>query len=310
MNLDFSGENEEEPIERKELLIHFTNLNNIYTQESTTLIAKRRGGMGSKIKLKENETITQTISDDNFGSILAFTNNGKMYSIPTDNLPINAKINTAQLFELEPNEKITTLTTISRRDPIDYFVFITKNGMIKKTTAEEYDKKRGKSLKAINLKDDDEVVSVHFIKNEPIGILTSNGNFVIINTDDINPIGRATAGIHAIKLSDNDQVICSQIINGKFLITISAAGLIKKSSIDEFPVCNRGIKGKKISGIRDNDSIVGFLTLNEDCDIISISNVGTLKFNTSDLRVLSRDATGVRAMKLPDNARIVDLVKA
>lgn len=310
INLDFSTEDEEEPIERKELLIHFTNLNNIYTQESTSLIAKRRGSVGTKVKLKDNETITSTISDDNFGSILAFTNQGRMYSIPTDDLSINAKINTAQLFELEPNETITTLTTLSRRDPIDYFVFITKNGMIKKTAANEYEKKRGKSIKAINLKDDDEVVSVHFIKNEPVSILTSNGNFVIINTEEITPIGRAASGVKAIKLSEGDKVICSQIATGKNLITISAAGLIKKASMEDFPICNRGIKGKKISGVKDNDEIVKFLIIEENCDIIVISNKGTLKFNTSDLRTLSRDAVGVKAMKLPDNVKVVDLVKA
>lgn len=311
MNLDYKGSDEDtEVIEKKELLLHFTNLGNIYTQTSSTLTTTHRGGRGLKVKIGNNEVITKTIANDNLGYLLLFSNKGKVYKSTIADLPIDAKINTAQMFEFEPGERITTITTLSRRETIDYFVFVTKNGMVKKTASSEYEMKKGKSLKAINLKDDDEVVSVHFIKNEPIGILTSNGNFVIINTDDINPIGRATAGIRAIKLSDNDQVICSQIINGKFLITISAAGLIKKSSIDEFPVCNRGIKGKKISGIRDNDSIVGFLTLNEDCDIISISNIGTLKFNTSDLRVLSRDATGVRAMKLPDNARIVDLVKA
>lgn len=310
ISLDFSSENEEEPIERKELLIHFTNLNNIYTQESTTLIAKRRGGVGSKIKLKDNETVIQTLSDDNFGSILAFSNQGKMYSIPTDDLPVNAKINTAQLFELSPGEKLTTLTSISRRQSIDYFVFITKNGMIKKTAAAEYDKKRGKSLKAINLKDDDEVVAVHFIKDEPIGILTSQGNFVIINTNEINAIGRATAGVKGIKLNDGDSVIASHIISGKYLITATANGLVKKADLSEFPTCNRGIKGKKISGTRENDEVINFLTLNEDCDIIFISTKGLLKFNTSELRTLSREATGVKAMKVPDGSKIVDLVKA
>lgn len=310
-NFDFSGEEEDaEPIEKKELLIHFTNLGNIYTQESSTLMSVRRGGKGSKIKLKDNETVIQTLSDDNFGSILAFSNQGKMYSIPTDDLPVNAKINTAQLFELSHGEKLTTLTSISRRQSIDYFVFITKNGMIKKTAAAEYDKKRGKSLKAINLKDNDEVVAVHFIKDEPIGILTSQGNFVIINTNEINAIGRATAGVKGIKLNDGDSVIASHIISGKYLITATANGLVKKADLSEFPTCNRGIKGKKISGTRENDEVINFLTLNKDCDIIFISTKGLLKFNTSELRTLSREATGVKAMKVPDGSKIVDLVKA
>lgn len=310
-NFDFAGEEEDaEPIEKKELLIHYTNLGNIYTQESSTLMSVRRGGKGSKVKLKDNEAIIQTLSDDNLGTLLLFSNKGVMYSYPTSDLPLNGKIPVNQLFEFDMGERINTITTISRRAAIDYFVFVTKNGMIKKTSSEEYDKKRGKSIKAINLKDDDEVVSVHFMKNEPVGILTSNGNFVIIETENITPIGRVSMGVKAIKLSEGDRVIDSKIINGNYLITVSAEGLIKKAEMSDFPICNRGIKGKRISGVRENDEIIKFLTLKDDCDIIIISTRGTIKFNTSDLRVLSREATGVKAMKLPENAKIVDLVKA
>ena len=310
-NFDFSSEEEDaEPIEKKELLIHFTNLGNIYTQESTTLMTTRRGGKGTKIKLANNETIVQTINDNNFSSLLVFSNKGKMYTLNTDDLPVNAKVNLAQFFEFEIGEHITTATSLARKNEVKYFTFITKNGMIKKTKASEYEHKRGKSLKAINLKEDDEVVNVHFTNNEKVGILTYNGNFVIIDTEEINPIGRATAGVKAIKLNNDDYVISSKSIktNDIFMITTSKRGLIKKSSLDDFPVCNRGIKGKKISGIRDEDKIVDFLTLSEDYDIINISNRGTIKFNTSDLRVLSRDATGVKAIKLDDNDYIVSII--
>lgn len=310
MNFDFAGEEEDaEPIEKKELLIHYTNLGNIYTQTSSTLVTHKRGGAGSKLKLKDNEIIVQTLSDDNFSSLLVFSNLGQMYTYRIDALPVDAKINASQLFDFKPGERITKITSLSRRQTIDYFVFVTKNGMIKKTASEEYNIKRGKSVKAINLKDGDEVVAVHFIKNEPVGILTSQGNFVIISTEEINAIGRATAGVKAIKLGDDDEVIASHIVTGDFLITTTTSGLIKKASLEEFPISNRGIKGKKISGVRDEDSVVNFLTLEKDCDIIVISNKGLLKFNTSDLRVLSREATGVKAMKLPEGIRVVDLIK-
>lgn len=310
MNFDFAGEEEDaEPIEKKELLIHYTNLGNIYTQTSSTLVTHKRGGAGSKLKLKDNEIIVQTLSDDNFSSLLVFSNLGQMYTYRIDALPVDAKINASQLFDFKPGERITKITSLSRRQTIDYFVFVTKNGMIKKTASEEYNIKRGKSVKAINLKDGDEVVAVHFIKNEPVGILTSQGNFVIISTEEINAIGRATAGVKAIKLGDGDEVIASHIVTGDFLITTTTSGLIKKASLEEFPISNRGIKGKKISGVRDEDSVVNFLTLEKDCDIIVISNKGLLKFNTSDLRVLSREATGVKAMKLPEGIRVVDLIK-
>lgn len=301
MNLDYKEKGDDvEPIEKKELLIHFTNLGNIYTQESTTLMLSRRGGKGSKIKLAKNEVIMQTINDDNFSSLLAFSNKGKMYTLNIDDLPVNAKVNIAQYFEFENGEHITTATSLARKNEVKYFIFITKNGMIKKTKASEYEHKRGKSLKAINLKEDDEVVNVHFTNNEKVGILTYNGNFVIIDTEEINPIGRATAGVKVIKLNDDDYVISSKSIktNDIFMITTSKQGLIKKSSLDDFPICNRGIKGKKISGIRDEDKIVDFLTLSEDYDIILISQEKIIKLNTSELRCLSRDATGVKAISL------------
>lgn len=311
INLDYKIEGEKAaPIEKKELLIHFTNLGNIYTQTSSTLMTTRRGGKGSKVKLKDNEIILKTISDDNLGSILAFSNKGIMYSAATNDLPVDARISVNQLFELKIGESITNITSLSRRDAIDYFIFITKNGMIKKTAASEYELKRGKSIKAIDLKDDDEVISVHFMQSQPVGILTSDGNCVIIKTDEINAIGRVAKGVKAIKLNDGATVIDSRIIEGDKLITVSSNGLIKKASLDEFPICTRGTKGKKISGVRDGDNIVKFLTLKEDCDIIIISVKGTIKFNSSELKVLSRDATGVKAISLPDGFRVVDLEKA
>ena len=116
LDLDFSSKEEDaEPIEKKELLIYYTNLGNIHTVESSTLVKTKRGGKGSKIKLAENEVITKTISDDNFSSLLVFSNKGKMYSISIDELPINAKINVAQLFSFEVGEKATTITSINRQ---------------------------------------------------------------------------------------------------------------------------------------------------------------------------------------------------
>lgn len=313
INLDYKGTEEDaEPIEKKELLIYFTNLGNIYTKESTTLITTRRGGKGSKIKLANNEAIVQTINDDNFSSLLVFSNKGKMYTLNINDLPINAKINVAQFFDFEIGEHITAATSIAKKNSIKYFTFITKNGMIKKTKSSEYEHRRGNSLKAINLKDNDEVIEVLFLNDEKVGILTNNGNYVTIDTQEINSIGRVTAGVKAVKLNADDSIIAAHKIKpmDKFIITVSKKGLIKKTSLEEFPICNRGIKGKKISGIREDDLIVDFLTLNKDCDIINISNKGAIKFNTTELRELSREATGVKAIKLADNDFIVKIIKA
>lgn len=309
MNLNFSSKNDDaEPIEEKQLLIYYTNLGNIYTQESTTLLRTRRGAKGSKIKLANNEFVENVITDSNIGNLLVFTNKGQMYHLATDELPVGSKINVRQLFEFSTDEQPTAITSLSDKN-VQYFIFITKNGMIKKTNAKEYLSRRGKSIKAINLKDDDEVVNVIFTNSSNVGILTNNGNFVIIETEEIAPIGRASMGIKAIKLSPNDFVIDAREIKkeDKYLITLSHVGLIKKTLLSEFPVCNRGIKGKKISEVKENDTIVKFLTFNEDCDIMIVSDKKAIKFSTTEMRELSRAAVGVKSISLAENDYARDL---
>lgn len=313
INLDFSSkDDEEEPIEKKELLIYYTNLGNIYTIESSTLMKTRRGGKGSsKIKLTSNEVIVKTINDDNFSSLLVFSNTGKMYNLSINELPINGKVNVAQLFNFSAGEALTTIVSMSRQKS-KYFIFLTKNGLIKKTLAEEYTIKRGKSLVAIKLKDNDEVVNVLFMDEENVGILTNENNYIVIDTSTISAIGRNTSGVKAIKLSENDFVIDAKVVNkdDKFLITLTEAGMIKKADIAEFPLCSRATKGKKISGTKENDKVIKFLTLNNNCDIIIIVQKKTIKISTEELKPLSRIAAGVKAINLNDNDVAIDLIKS
>lgn len=308
--MELESTEDDEPIEKKELLIHYTNLGNLYTSESTTLMRTRRGTKGTKVKLASNETIVKTLRDDNFSALLVFSNKGQMYRINTDDLPLGTKINIVQLFEFSNGEKPTALTTIKRRPSEKYFVFITKKGMIKKTESSEYQLKRGKSLKAINLKDNDEVVNVLFINDEDITIVSNSGNLVRINTKDIAPIGRAAAGVKGIKLNEDEYVLDAQKINSeaKNVIVISKNGVIKKMPLSDFPVTSRGIKGKKISDVKKDDSIVKHLIIDKDYDIIIIVNKKVVKINTSDLRELSRSAIGVKGVELKENEYVVDLI--
>lgn len=312
LNLDFKGEEENaEPIEKKELLIYYTNLGNLYTEESTTLIRSRRGTRGTKIKLANNEVVVKVLRDDNYSSLLAFSNKGLMYHIAASELPIGTKVNIAQLFSFAAGESPTAITTINPNNITPYFIFITKKGMIKKTASSEYDVKKKKAIKAINLKDDDEVVTVLFTDTEQVGILTSLGNYVIINTEDINAIGRISMGIKAIKLNDNDYVIDAKVVphNAQYVVTLSATGLIKKTPISEFPLCSRATKGRKISAVKEGDKIIKHLILNAEYDIIIIEKKRSIKISSNEIQTLSRAALGVRSMKLKDNETFIDLLQ-
>ena len=310
MNLDFTEEEEPEPIEEKELLIHFTNFGNIYTQESTTLLLSRKGIKGSKVKLAENEAISDTLNVSNLDSILVFTTLGRAYNLYTCDLPINDKININRLFDFKSGEQVNAIMPYSNDDS-EYFCFITEKGYLKKTKISEYNFRRNKGVNAIGLEKDDKVINVIPIKDERICILTDSGRSLIINSQCVNSVGRNARGIKGIKLEDNKVISAKKIDNDdKFLLTISKNGLIKKTSLDEFDVAGTNTKGKMISGTRKNDMIVNFLAFNADCDIIIIVNNKLLKFNTKEITEQSKKATGTKAIGLNDDNYVVNIIKS
>lgn len=310
-NLDYKGTSEDaEPIEKKELLIYYTNLGNIYTVESSTLMKSRRGSKGKKIKLADNEVITKIISDNNFSDLYAFTASGNMCIISLDELPLNTKVNLSQLLNLEIGDKVTTLVSLASRQKKKNFIFITKKGMIKKSETSLYNIKRGKTMKAIKLKDGDEVVNVMLMDDGEVGILSNSGYFVRISTNNITPIGKIAMGVKAIALKDDEYVIDAKEIKptDNYLITLSKNGIIKKTSIEDFTIANRATRGKKISGVRENDNIVKMLTIEKDCDIIIIVNKRSIKISTIEIPEQSRAATGVKGIDLTDNETALDVV--
>lgn len=311
INLTFESEDEDaEPIEKKELIIYYTNNGNLLTQESTTLLTKKRNQKGKNIKLTKGETIVETISDSNYSNLFVFTNLGKMYTIDINELPIGQKVNAAAMIEMDNNEKITKIVSCGKKDLSEYIIFITKNGLIKKSKSSDYNIKKGKSLKAINLKENDEVVNVMFTGSKNIGILTNGGNFIIIETKNIAAIGRTTAGRKAIKLNEGDFVLCSEIVgDGKFIIAATRNGLIKKTKLEEFGINNIGVKGQKIQKIQDGDQVISFKTLmSDDEEIGIISSNSILNFATKEVSTSSRTAVGVKCMKLNENEKIIKVL--
>ncbi len=182
--------------------------------------------------------------------------------------------------------------------------------MIKKSETNLYNIKRGKTMKAIKLKEGDEVVNVMLMDEGEVGILSNSGCFVKISIDDITPIGKVAMGVKAIALKEDEYVIDAKEIKStdNYLITLSKNGIIKKTSIEDFAIANRATRGKKISGVRENDNIVKMLTIEKDCDIIIIVNKRSIKISTTEIPEQSRAATGVKGIDLTDNEMALDVV--
>lgn len=312
MNLKTSDDEDETPIEEKELIVYLSNLGNLYTEEKSTLLVQRRGGKGAKVKLAKNEYLIETVSDSNASTCLAFSNKGKVYSFNMSSLTPSQKINVREMFELESDENITRLLPFNKFNSYKYILFTTARGLVKKTEVEEYRIRKSKGVVALKLKDGDALVGVEFINDEPLKFLTKQGKSVIINTQEINSTGRATAGVCGIKLNDGDEVVCTHIISNDttHILTISKFGVMKKIPYSEFSIGSRATKGASLQKLKNEDQMANFLPLNsEDKELTLISTIGTIRIPIDTIEESSRAAQGVQAKKLVAKEYIIKVVK-
>ena len=306
-------ENEDdEPTEIKTLLISLTNQNNIYVAENSSLMIQRRGGVGSKFKLNQGEYVVSNIVAENTDIILFFTNKGNFYHYVAGALPLEDKVPVESLFPIREWENITALSSYNKNNNKEFIVFFTKKGYIKKSRIEEYNMKRNTALKALDLMTDDEVVSVLFLNDEPVSMLTARGQFVICETKGINPIGRVSRGVIGIKLNEGDDLTDAHIYNklGELVVSISKEGYIKGTKINEFNIQNRGTKGTKLQKLKDdNDYLIGFQIIGREKECIITSNSARIKLNVNNVPILNKGAQGVKAIKLKEKDFIVGISK-
>ena len=159
---------------------------------------------------------------------------------------------------------------------------------------------------------DDEVVSVLFLNDEPVSMLTARGQFVICETKGINPIGRVSRGVIGIKLNEGDDLTDAHIYNklGELVVSISKEGYIKGTKINEFNIQNRGTKGTKLQKLKDdNDYLIGFQIIGREKECIITSNSARIKLNVNNVPILNKGAQGVKAIKLKEKDFIVGISK-
>lgn len=303
---------DDEPIEVKNLLINITNQNNIFVSENSSLMIQRRGGVGSKFKLNKGEYVISTSTAETTDLILFFTNKGNFYHYVAGALPIDEKVPIESLISIKSWETVTAISSFNKKNSKEYIIFFTKNGMMKKSKLSEYNMKRNSGLKALELEENDEVISVLFVNNERVGMLTAAGQFMICETKDIRAIGRVAKGVKGIKLNPNDELVSAYIysFNTKYVISISKDGYIKQTAALEFSVQGRGTKGAKLQKLKDNnDSIIGFLPITDEKEIIVTSTSAQIKININSIPILSKGAQGNKSIKLKDKDSVIGISK-
>ena len=301
---------DEEPRETQELLINLSNQNNIYVTTISTLYSQKRGGVGNKFKMSNGEYIIATASGTNLDTVLLFSNKGKSFNINAADLPFEEIIPIESLIEIESREKIKQLVFLNKKNQKEHIIFFTKKGILKKSKLSEYSIKRKGGVKAIALDDGDEIISILFLNEERVGMLTAHGQFVMCETKDIRSIGRVARGVKGITLNINDELVSAKVIpeDVKEFLSVSEKGYIKRTAATEFTITNRGTKGSKLHSLKDNDDkLIAFTPLVNEHDTIIVSSHAQIKFNLNEVSLLSKGAQGTKSIKL-SNSKVVGLI--
>ena len=300
---------DEEPTEIRQLQVSLTNHGNVFATEVSSLYTQRRGGVGNKFKMADGEYVIATQSVNSNEELLFFSHAGNVYHYKVANIAIDQFLHVQQLAPVKDWERICAITSTHKKTDKPYILFFTKKGMVKKSEMSEYNVTRNVGLKALTLDDGDEIVNVLFTDNEKVGIVTEGGNFLMITTNDIRPIGRVAKGVKAIKLNDGDGVASARIIpaDTTMIASISGNGLFKKTGIDEFVIQGRGTKGAKIQKTNEGDWIADFYPIVKDGDILVASTHACIKLTTNDIPIFSKGALGNKSIKLNPKDNVVGI---
>ena len=299
-------EKDDEVIEVKRLSITLTNQNAAFVDEVSSLYAQRRNGVGSKFKLDKGEFVVDQFVGDNTATILFFTNKGTFYHKKLGEFAVGEKQYLNTFFTLAPREELRAACILDSSKKEESLLFVTKNGIAKRSLLSEYNLSRAGGVIAITLDAGDEIVSVLPVDKEPIGILSYSGNFIMINSSEIRSTGRATRGVVGMKLDDGDFVTMARRVpkTTKEILSIAEDGLTKKSPFAEFSVTGRGTKGRKI---QKTEACVDFLPIENEKEIIATSTSAQIKIALSEIPTQSRGTMGVKVLKMKDSDKIIKI---
>lgn len=298
-------------VEPEDCVVVMTEGGTIKRIPSSSFKIQKRSGRG----VKTQEDITSCVIRTNtIDSLMVFTNQGNMYRLLVDTIPsgTNASKGTPvnALIEMKPNEMPTIIYSIYRDTDAKYVMFVTKNGLVKKTSLDEYIKTKRKSgVLAINLKEDDSLVSVFLIKDEDVIITSEKGYGIRFNSNEITPTSRATFGVKGITLNEGDSVSSAIPLHNKSddLALVTSNGIGKRIKLVDLPLQKRGGKGLLLISFQSDGITLSASTLVEDSDMLLIvGNKTSICFSASEIPTLGRSASGNQLIK---NNRVKSISK-
>ena len=308
----------EELIVEGDLVITMSHLGYIKSMDPDTFRKQGRGGVGVKgMTTIDNDFVQDVFMTTKHSTLMFITNQGRMYQMKGYEVPEGGRTarGTAivNMLKLKEGEKVTTGIDNKEWSEEKYLLFATKNGLIKKTKLSEFESVRQNGLKALNIKDGDELIAAKITNgNDDIFLITKQGLCMRFNEESLRDMGRTAAGVRGIKVKSGDELISMLVSNeGKELLLVTENGVGKRTDAEEFSTKGRG--GKGMICYKPNEkagTLVGAELVNGDEDLMIINEKGlVVRTPMKDIRVMGRSAAGVRIMKSDEDAKVTSITK-
>ena len=309
---------DESLIPNEDVIVALTNKGYIKRTTSDTFKAQNRGGVGIKgMATNEEDFVEHLINIETHDDVLFFTNKGKVYRLKGYEIPEFSRqskgIPIVNLLQIEKDELINSVIKI-RRDDVDSendnLLFVTKSGLVKRTSITEFSNIRQSGKICITLKENDELIAVRKTTGSNFVLLcSSNGRMVKFNEKDVRIMGRTASGVKGIELDESSCIGAEITSDDDVVLIVTKKGYGKQTSVREFRETKRGSKGVKALNVTDkNGDIASFKITRENADIVIITDAGmVMRMPLDQISVLGRVTQGVRLINLKDNHSVATI---
>ena len=306
---------DEDLIEETDVLITLSNKGYIKRLDQAEFTAQKRGGRGVQgTGVKDDDFVRELVSTSTHDHLLFFTNKGRVYRLKGYEIPEYGRtakgLPIVNLLKLDEGESIQTIINVeAERSDDAYLFFTTRHGIVKRTSVKEFANIRQNGLKALNLKDEDELINVLLTEEDTdIIIGTKFGYAVRFNQSAVRGMSRIATGVKGVNLREGDTVVGASVITDQDeVLIITEKGYGKRTVATEYPTKGRGGKGMKTANIAEkNGPLSGLLTVKGDEDLMIITDTGVMiRTNVANISQTGRSTMGVKVMRLDQDAKIV-----
>ncbi len=307
---------EKDLVQKKEVVVTITDKGYAKRMDTKTYKEQKRGGRGViGSGLATGDFVKQMITCSTHDYLIFFTSRGRVLWLKTYEIPEAERYGKGKaivnMLSLK-NESIANVISVKNFE--DYLFMVTKRGIVKKISLENFSKPRASGVRAINLPNDesDYLIDVQIVKKgQEVLLASKKGQAIRFNSDDVRDMGRGSYGVAGIRLDSNDEVVSLEILNTEAVLTITKNGFGKRTAVNEYRKTARGGKGViNVKVSEKTDDVVTTISVNDNDNIIITTAKGmVIRTTLQNIRIMGRAAQGVRIVKLQEGDSVTDLIR-